>query len=158
MQNFKIELKWALLFIGMTWVWMIIERAVGLHDTYISQHPTYTNLVAIPAILLYVLAMREKRSQFYKGTMTYKQGVIFGLIMTGIITALVPLSQLVISNVISPDYFKNAIEYSVSSGQATQEEADSFFNIKSYIIQGMIGAPIMAILTTLIVAIFVKKS
>ena len=157
MQHFKIELKWALLFIGMTWVWMIGEKLVGLHDAYIAQHPTYTNLVAIPAIIWYVLAMREKRNQFFEGKMTYKQGVVFGLIMTGFITILVPISQLVISNIITPDYFENAIEYSVSSGQATQEEADSFFNIKSYILQGMIGAPIMGIITTLIVAIFVKK-
>ena len=31
------------------------------------------------------------------------------------------------------------------------------FNLKNYIIQGLIGAPIMGILTTAIVAIFTRK-
>ena len=39
----------------------------------------------------------------------------------------------------------------------TQEAAEKYFNLKSYIIQGMVGAPIMGIITTTIVALFTKK-
>ena len=59
---------------------------------------------------------------------------------------------------ITPDYFPNIIEYTVSSGQMTQEEAKAYFNLENYIYQSVIFAPIVGTITTLIVAIFTKKN
>jgi hypothetical protein len=39
----------------------------------------------------------------------------------------------------------------------TQEAAENYFNMKSYIIQGLIGAPVMGLITSAIVAIFTRK-
>jgi hypothetical protein len=39
----------------------------------------------------------------------------------------------------------------------TRDAAEDFFNLKNYIIQGLIGAPVMGIITTAIVAYFVKR-
>jgi hypothetical protein len=89
--------------------------------------------------------------------MSYKQGFISGLVITLIVTLLSPLTQYITSTLITPEYFPNVIHYSVSSGKMTQAEADSFYNLKSYIIQGLIGAPIMGLITTAIVAIFTKS-
>ena len=157
MKKYKIEIKWAFIFMVMMLLWMVFERAVGLHDEHIDKHPIYTNFVAILAIAIYVLALLDKRKNFYNGVMTYKQGFISGLIISLIVTVFSPLTQYITSKIISPDYFNNVIEYSVSNNLMTLEAAQAYFNLKSYIIQVLIATPIMGIVTSAIVAIFTKK-
>jgi len=157
MNNFKIELKWAFIFMAMMLLWMVLERLAGLHDVHIDKHESYTNFVAIPAILVYVLALLNKRRVYYGGSMSYVQGVISGLIITLIVTLFTPLTQYITSAVITPEYFNNVIKYAVEQGKMTQPEAEGYFNLKNYIIQSTIFAPIMGIVTTLIVAFFVKR-
>lgn len=157
MKNIKIEIKWALIFTLSMLAWMFFEKSMGWHDEKIADHATYTNFFAIPAILVYVLALLDKKKNFYSGVMSYKQGVISGLIITVIVTVLSPLAQYITSTVITPDYFPNVIEYAVSSGKMTQADAEAYFNINSYMIQSVIGALVMGLVTSLIVAIFVKS-
>lgn len=157
MKNFKIELKWAFIFVAMMLLWMVIEKLAGFHDNHIDKHHIFTNFVAIPAIAIYVFALLDKCRNFYNGTMSYIQGFISGLIITLIITVLSPLTQYIISTIITPDYFKNIIEYSVKKNKMTREEAQSYFNMSSYIIQTIIFTPVMGIITTAIVAIFTRS-
>ena len=156
--RFKTELKWAIIFVLMTLAWLTMEKVLGYHDEKISQHPMVSSLIFIPAITVYVFAFLDKRKTDFSGVMTYKQGLVFGLIVSAIVTLFVPITQSIISFVISPDYFKNAIAYSVEQGEVTQEEAEAYFNLKSYIIQGMVATPIIGALTSAIVAIFTKKA
>ncbi|SHO61351.1 DUF4199 domain-containing protein [Algoriphagus zhangzhouensis] len=157
MKNIKIEIKWALIFTLSMLAWMFFEKSMGWHDEKIADHATYTNFFAIPAILVYVFALLDKKKNFYSGVMSYKQGVISGLIITVIVTVLSPLAQYITSTVITPGYFPNVIEYAVSSGKMTQSDAEAYFNINSYMIQSVIGALVMGLVTSLIVAIFVKS-
>ena len=158
MKNFKIEVKWAFIFIGSLLLWMLLERLIGLHDKHIDKHQYLTMLYSIVAIALYVLAFLDKRKNFYKGLMTYKQGFITGLIITIIVTIFTPLTQWIISSVITPDYFKNVIQYSVETGyHKSVADAEAQFNLINYIIQSTIGALIMGIVTTAIVAIFTRR-
>lgn len=156
MKSFKIELKWALLFAVTLLIWMSGEKALGYHDERIDQHMIITNFFFIPAIALYVLALLDKRKRYYEGKMTYKQGFLTGLIMTGIFTLFVPLTQVITSLVITPDYFDNVIDYTVRNEMLTLEEAKDQFNLTSYIIQGMVSFPIIGTITSAIVSIFVK--
>ena len=157
MNQYKTEIKWALIFVAMGLVWMMLERISGLHSTYIHLHPIYTNFIAIPAVLVYVLAIREKHRKDFHWNSTYKQRFLAGLRITLIVTLLSPLSQLITSYIITPDFFKNAITYSVENNYSSLEEARAYFNLKSYITQGVIFAPVMGILTTAITAIFFKN-
>lgn len=157
MKKISIEIKWAIIFFIAGLLWMLLERMVGLHSEHIDKHATYTNLFAIVAIALYVLALLEKRNKYYGGKMTYKQGVITGLIMTAIITLLTPLSQYITSTHITPDYFSNVTRYAVDSGALTQQAAEEYFNMKSYILQSVIFAPVVGIVTSLVVAFFTQK-
>ncbi|WP_268035113.1 DUF4199 domain-containing protein [Algoriphagus sp. PAP.12] len=157
MKNLRIEIKWAIIFTLSMLGWMFFEKTMGWHDEKIADHATYTNFFAIPAILIYVFALLDKKKNFYSGVMSYKQGVISGLIITAFVTVLSPLAQYITSTVITPDYFPNVIEYAVSSGKMTQADAEAYFNINSYMIQSVIGALVMGLVTSLIVAIFVKS-
>ena len=158
MEKYKIEIKWALIFIVSFLVWMTFEKVIGLHDKHIDKHQFVTMIFAIIAIALYVLALLDKRKNFYGGVMNYKQGFMAGLIMTIIVTIFSPLNQWIVSNIITPDYFNNVIQYSVEQGYyATVEAAEAQFNFKSYVIQSTISALVMGIITTAIVAIFTRK-
>lgn len=116
-----------------------------------------TNLFFIPAIALYVLTILDKRKRSYQGKMTYKQGLLAGLIMTGIFTLFVPLTQVITSLIITPDYVNNVIAYTVENGIMTMEQAESQFNLTNYIIQGMLSFPIIGAITSVIIALFTKK-
>ena len=61
MKNIKIELKWAFIFILTMLLWMLFEKSMGWHDEKIADHATYTNFFAIPAILVYVFALLDKK-------------------------------------------------------------------------------------------------
>lgn len=157
MGKIKIELKWAVLFAIMMLLWMLMEKLVGLHDEHIDKHMIYSNFVAIPAILMYVFALLDKRKNFYNGVMSYGQAFTSGVIMSLFIAVLTPLTQYITSTVITPDYFTNVTEYAVAEGMMTQTEAEGYFNLQNYIIQATLFAPIMGVITTALVALFVKR-
>ncbi len=158
MKSFRIEIKWAFIFIGSLLLWMLLERLAGLHDKHIDKHQYLTMLYSIVAIALYVFALLDKRKNFYNGVMSYKQGFLAGMIITLIVTVFSPLSQWIISNVITPDYFENVIRYSVETGYHNSvADAEAQFNLKSYMLQSTVGALIMGAVTSAIVAIFTRK-
>ena len=78
--------------------------------------------------------------------------------MTLVITILSPLSQYITSTYISPEFFNNIIEHSVESGAMTRENAEAYFSLRSYIIQATFGALTMGVVTSAIVAWFVKSA
>ncbi len=156
MKDIKIEIKWALIFILASLAWMAIEKALGWHDEKIPDHATLTNFFAIPAIAIYVFAMLDKRKNYYHGRMTYKKAFLAGLIITLIVALFSPLTQYITSTLITPEYFSNVIEYAVSSGIMTQPDAEAYFNLKSYMVQSLIGAAIMGIITSAVVALFTQ--
>jgi hypothetical protein len=157
MRKLTIEIKWAILFAVVSLAWMLGEKLTGLHSTHIDKHAVYTNFFALPAIGLYVLALLDKRRNFYGGAMTYKQGFISGLFITLFATILSPLTQVITSEVISPEFFPNIIAYSVDTGAMEQAVAEEHFSLKSYIVMGLIGAPVMGIVTSALVALFTRK-
>jgi len=157
MKKIKIEIKWAIFFTIMVLVWMFMEKLTGLHSEHIDKHPIYTNFIFIPTIVIYVLALLDKRKNDYYGIMTYKQGFISGLTIALIVTILSPLIQYISSTIITPDYFSNVIKYVVSEGLKNPIEAENYFNLKNYIVQALIGTPIVGIVTTAIVAIITRR-
>lgn len=93
MKSLRIEIKWAVYFSLMSLVWMLLEKLCGLHEENIDYHLYLTNLFAIPAIIFMILALKDKKKNFYAGTMTYKQGLISGIILSFFIALLSPINQ-----------------------------------------------------------------
>ncbi len=153
----KTELKWGVIFILASLVWMLMERLVGLHDIYIDKHATYTNLFAIIAIAVYFFALKDKRDHDLGGKMTWKEGFTSGAIISIIVGLLSPLGQWVTIYVITPGYFANAINYGVTNGLTTQADAEAYFNIKNYIFISTMSAPLMGLVTSAVVAFFMKS-
>lgn len=157
MKSIKIELKWAIIFSIMGLLWMVLEKLCGLHGKHIDYHLYLTNLFAIPAIIVMVMALKDKKEAFYGGNMSYKQGLISGIILSTIIALISPLTQWITSYLITPEYFPNVIKRSVELGYyKTSAEAIANFNYKNYAIQGAIGALGMGIVTTAMAMIFIR--
>jgi hypothetical protein len=157
MGKFKTEMKWALLFSIMVLAWMVLEKLTGLHSTYIDYHLYLTNLFAIPAIWIMVLALKNKKKNDYNGKMSYLQGLKSGVILSLFIALLTPLTQWITTYVITPEYFPNVIKRSVELGYyKTTAEAEAYFNFKNYVQQGTIGAFILGLVTSAIAMIFIR--
>ncbi len=157
MKNIKIEFKWAIIFSLVGLLWMVLEKISGLHGKYIDYHLYLTNLFAIPAIIVMVMALKDKKKNFYDGQMNYKQGLVSGIVLSVIIALISPLTQWITSYVITPEYFPNVIKRSVEIGYfKTTAEAEANFNYPNYAKQGAIGALVMGIVTTAIAMIFIR--
>ena len=157
MKKIGYELKWALLFMVMQLLWMLFEKSMGWHDEHIDRHPIYSSLVAIPAIALYVIALLDIRRNRFGGRMSWKQGFRSGALISVLVCVLSPLSLWITMEYITPHFFENAIRYAVSSGKSTQAEAKAYFNLRSYMLQGLIGSLAMGLVTSALVALFVRK-
>jgi hypothetical protein len=139
MKNYTIEIKWAIRFTLMTLAWAIGEKLVGLHDAYIAHYGLYTNLIALPALFFYVMALKEKKKYFFNGTMTWSQGFISGIVLSFLIALLAPIAQFVIYSSITPHFFETIIAYKTNaalvSHPISKAAALSYFNLKSFMLQ-----------------------
>ncbi len=152
----KTEIKWGIIFSAAGLMWVCLEFVVGLHDKFIGWHPILTNIFAIPAVIIMVLAILEKR-QDLGGKITFKQAFLCGLGVSIIVAVLSPLAQFLFHRIINPNFFSNAINYAVANHQATLEQAQTYFNLQSYLIQAPIFAVIIGIITSLVIAAMIKK-
>ena len=154
----SVEVKWAFIFMGISFIWMLGEKVFGLHDLYIDKHFQYTQFFLMPVILTYVLALRDKRRAECSMMMTYKEGLVAGVQISALITILTPFIQLINLELISPGFFEKAIEYNVSVGRFSQAEAERYFSLKNFIIQSMTGVTVVGNSASIVTAYFTKSA
>lgn len=157
MKNYQIEIKWGVIFFAASLLWMYFEKLMGWHDVLIAKHAIYTNFFGLIAIAIYFFAIHDKRKNFFRGKMSWRQGFVSGVILSIVIALLSPIGQLITHYLISPEYFENAIESSVERNAMKQEDAEAYFNLSSYIVQSIAGALMMGVVTSAIVALVLRK-
>lgn len=157
MNNYKLEIRWGFIFSVAMLLWLLVERLVGLHSTYIEYHMVWTNLFAVVAIAVYVFALCQKRDKELNGNMTWKQGFMSGVGITVVVAILSPLTQWLAHTVVSPHFFTNMVEFAVRSGNMTEAQALDYFSLQSYMMQAVIGAVAMGVITSAVVAFFVRN-
>lgn len=156
-KQYRVEIKWALIIIGATWLWAGLERLCGLHGEHIEKVRFYTNFFILPLVLLYIVALIDKRRTDYQGRILFKQGFRTGLVLTLLLTALAPLTQYVTHTVISPHFFDNAVAYIVAAGVLPEDSARAFFSLGNYIRHTMLSTPVIGLLIALFAALIVPK-
>ena len=157
MKNLKIEFKWAIIFTITTLAWIFLEKTLGWHDEKIAHHYWLSMLFLPVAIFMYVLALREKRRRYYNKTMTWMQGFLCGLMVSVFAAALSPLGQYLTHHYITPEYFPNIIDYSVTSELMTLKNANAYFNMNNYMMQTAIGVLVGGAVISAIAAIFIRR-
>ncbi len=157
MKKIKLELKWGFIITIMFLVWMLVEKVLGWHDEKIADHYWLTFLFTPFIIIMYTLAIREKRRRFLGGVLTWIQGFTTGVKVSIFAALLSPLAQYIIHNYITPKYFDNVIAYSVTNQLMTIEAANDYFNINSYMLQSAVGTLVTGIIVSAVVAFFLKR-
>ena len=156
MKTYKFEIKWAIVFALMTIVWMLIEKLAGLHDQHIENHAFYTKLLSIPALIVFILAMMDKRKNFYFNVFSFKKAFNMGIVLTSMIVVLIPIIYLIVLKVISPDYLTNASEYAISSGNMNEMEARNYFDFNSILLFGIITSLFSGLIISALAALITK--
>jgi hypothetical protein len=156
-QAHKTEMKWALIHSLMFLTWMFIEKAAGLHDVRLDIQPFAGVLIMLPSVIIYVLALLDKKNTYLTGkNPDYWQSLASGCMLTLFIVILSPLNNLLVYSFITPDYFANVTEYTVSKGILTPEEAMRQFSISNYIVTSVVAGSIIGIIFSAVISTFTK--
>ena len=156
MKKFAIEIKWAFISIIIFLAWMTLEKQLGFHDEKIKWQMFFTMLIIFPNFILYYLALRDKKKNYYNGEMSWKQGFISGVVISFIIVIFSPITQFITHEFITPNYFDKLIALSVESKRLTLQEAQSYFNLTAYIWQSISGGLSFGVVIGAIVAYILK--
>jgi hypothetical protein len=150
--SIKIEFRYAVLTSLAVLLWLIIEYAVGLQDTYVALHP-YVSIImgALIPIATYRLAFIEKIEDNF-GKVTYWQLFFSGLLITVFACILAIPVQLGFHKLINPDFFETMILYTSVHSRQTIEQAAAYFNLKSYIGESVLFAFVTGSIVSLILA------
>ncbi|HZG00587.1 MAG TPA: DUF4199 domain-containing protein [Chitinophagales bacterium] len=149
------ELRYAFYTAAFSFIWLMLEYVVGLHDRLIDYHPVITLFAVFIPIVTYYLGLRKKRDVDYDGTITLGQCFKAGMIMTVVLALLTVLFQVAFHYLINPAFFDNMISHAVEratrNGQDTNKafkDARANFNLRSYMLQSGIGMLVFGALLT----------
>lgn len=156
MKNFTIEIKWAIIFSVVSVLWIGFENFLGWHDIHIKNQLFGSYFFLLPSILIYVLAIKDKKINFFSGMMSWQQGMVTGVYLSFFIALLSILVQIVCFEFITPHFFENMIKYMLVTDGMTLQEARDYFNLTSYVKQGVFGSLSMGVVTSSIVAYFMQ--
>ena len=156
LQNLKLEIQWAAIFSISSLLWFIIEKLSGLHDKQVDQQMTIAYFFSIPAILIYYFAIKNKKKTVFKGTMTWRQGVVSGVFISAFVAVFSIVVNYICFEFISPNYFTNISNHFVAIKSMSVSDAQSYFTLENYIIEGVFGALSTGVVTSAIVAFFLQ--
>ena len=135
MENFRIEMRYAVLISLLMLLWLSLEYMIGIQDKFIQWQP-YVNLlsfVVLPSICIR-LALRDKLDQDDKKS-AFKDIFLVGFLVSFFAAVLSIIVQLVFFKLINPDFFDAMIEYQTGMGKLHHEEAHLYFNLAATIIR-----------------------
>lgn len=156
MKKFAIEIKWAIISIIIFLAWMTLEKQLGFHDEKLKWQMVFTLLILFPTFLIYYLALRDKKKNYYQNNMNWKQGFISSIVISFVVAIFSPISQFITHEFITPDYFEKMISLSVESKRMTLEQAQNYFNLSAYIWESISGGISMGVVIGAIVAYLIR--
>lgn len=157
MKKFAIEIKWASIYITLSFIWIFVQKSLGFFDDDISKQLFSSILIIFTLLPLFYFAQTDKKKNFLNGTMTWKQGFVSGCIIIIMATLFVPLFSYLTYEIIAPDFFEKAIALYTKNGKISAIDAETRFNLKSYIIQSVSDNLSFGILFSAIIAFFTKS-
>lgn len=157
MEKFKIEFKWAIFLSICSLIWMYFEKNMGWHNEKVKFQPIYTMLFGCITIAVYVLALLNKKKDYFKNQMDWKQGFVSGAILSLIIAAFTPIVQFISFEYISPDFFDNIINYKLKHTKMTLEDAKRYFTLSNYIYTNTFSSLSSGIVISALISFILKS-
>ncbi len=140
----KTETKWAVITAVLIFIWLFIEKLLGLQT--LEKMPTWVlaNRAAIILIALfcYFMATREKREHDLFGTMTWNQGFWAAATMTLVFIPICGLLVYVFITAINPDFAPARMAYT-TNGSIDKDAIDYFLSL--YLADAVIGGLLMSV-------------
>ena len=156
MKTFAIEIKWGIRYIFFYLGWIFLEKYSGAYEENIGNYFVFSMVFYIFAFLIYILAIKDKKENFFVNKMEWKQGCISGIFLTIVIALLMPLAQITIHKAIAPEFFPNMIAKGLTSKNADPKALQSYFNLTSYIWQSIFMTLSVGMVYSAVVASFLK--
>ncbi|ESU22596.1 hypothetical protein FEDK69T_18490 [Flavobacterium enshiense DK69] len=157
MKNYRIEIKWAIVYVIVSFIWIFIQKALGFFDSNISRHVFFSVLIVLVLIPLFYFEQTDKKKNFLNNKMMWKQGFISGCLVIVLATLFVPVLSYVTYELIAPDFFKKAIALYTESGKLNPIDAAARFNLRSSMLQGVSDNLSFGISFSAIMAFFTKS-
>ena len=159
---FKIALKYGVLIVLFSIIWIGLEYLVGLQTEYVEFHPLITLLtLVIPLMLMYFGIREAQRSSV--AHFTYGDAFKTGVAITVVVAVLNPLLQWICYTLAFPGFFEalqaNSEAYQLSLGvdlEVAREQATEQYSLGTYLWQSFIGTLLGGIIIAAIIAIFVR--
>ncbi len=157
MKKIYIELKWAIIFSITLLCWILFEKTMEWYSEDFESFWWLTILFLPFAILMFLLALREKRRRVFGGEMTWLQGFTSGLIISVFVALLSPLTEYIAYNFFTPDNFNTIAESSVTNDLMSRTKMNDLLKINNYRWQSAFGLFGFGVLISMIAAIFVRR-
>jgi len=156
MKKFAFELKWGIRYIFVYLAWILLEKYTGTYDAKIDNYFLLSLLFYVLAFLIYLVALKDKKENYYNNNMEWKQGCASGIYLTIVIAILMPFAQVIMHKAIAPEFFPNMIRRSLASKNSNAEAVRSYFNLSGYIWQSIFMTLSIGTVYSAIVARFLQ--
>ncbi len=156
--NRQTEIKWGVVWPTSMFLFLCFEFYAGLQQPAHLEWGVIVDSIgglALP-LLVFFLGLRQKRDQDFGGAMNWKQGFVSGLIITAVALPLSLLLTWAFFTFVNPAWFDTMINYSVATGYSGLEDAQAYFNLKSYLTQTAIGTALFGVVLSAIFAFLYK--
>lgn len=151
MEKYKVEIKWSLIFAVVYFLWLFLEKYLGYHSEK-ALHEQIFNLLFVPIfILIYFLALKEKKKEILNNEMSWKDGFGCGLILTLLISITSTFVVFVFFTYVSPDFFETAISMSKK-----KEIAQINYNLQVFVKNNIFDKLSFGIVFTSLISYFIK--
>jgi len=157
MKAYITEIKWAGFILLFNLLWIGIERLFGFHDSMIRYQSLFSLLSFVPIIFMFYLALKEKKSVFFGDQMQWQDGFTSGIVMAIAIAIFAPIVLMIAYNFIAPDFFAKQTSYVIDTDMMTKEQAETMFNLRTYIMQSTFGGMMRDIVICGVLSYFVVK-
>lgn len=145
------EIKFGVILSLTTLVWITLEFLAGLHSVYIEMHSISSIVFLVVTALILFRGVGKRKSEI-AGAFRFSQAFLssFNIIIVAVLLS--PLVNYLFHTFINPDFFTSMINKSVTTMMMTEDKAMEYFNLKSYIQQGIVGGLISGSFLSLIIA------
>lgn len=149
----RTETKWAIIASIVLFIWLLIEKMLGLQTAENFQTWAIVNMAfsVILFVVVYYLLCREKREVDYNGAMSWSEGFWAAAIMTLIF---IPISTLLIylfAIMINPDFVHILAEKSSGGTMGTDPYG-------LFLLQHVGSGVVFGLLFSLLFPVFTKRS
>lgn len=161
----KLELKWGIGIGLANLLWLYLSFFLGLHTNGLLLVQLMALIGFLISVIGYVLALRRVHRAYPEGT--FLEGVASGIRMSGMVALFAALAQLGYFFLIHPEWTDLMVDETSAyyeaqgvSGQDLEEYregARTTFGLRSYLLQSVLGALFLGVLTTLITMAVLKR-